>query len=317
VQKHALGAACRTRQRHASKWTPDSGAVIIHVPLPGIRCAIVDESGMETVRGGVPEQERNGVAGNGAVTNSLSIKGAGASVVEPEAGVLPAAGISPEQDHGLVRRPAVGRALPRHLVHLDVLTAEHPLERHVMNGLLVRDGPAKHPMPDEPVEERVSGKRLSRKTTRGKKENDAEPRRLSHESLQHGCHLTALHERLERAASTFSPSWMSIAPRGLPASCFKELQGLFHERLVVLEDAPMPGILIEDEFGVRKAARQVDRVAAGHHLVVITIRHQNRVVNTQQIGRTLTPPGVYGLQLGDKRRDRNRLVAVFGALFQP
>src|SRR2546427_7865405 len=50
------------------------------------------------------------------------------------------------------------------------------------------------------------------------------------------------------------------------ASCFKELQSLFHERLVVLEDAPMPGILIEDELGVRKAARQVDRVAAGHHL---------------------------------------------------
>src|SRR5689334_13771037 len=75
--------------------------------------------------------------------------------------------------------------------------------------------------------------------------------------------------------------WMSIAPRGLPASCFKELQSLFHERLVVLEDAPMPGILIEDEFGVRKAARQVDRVDAGHHLVVLTIRHQNRVVNTR------------------------------------
>ena len=57
------------------------------------------------------------------------------------------------------------------------------------------------------------------------------------------------------------------------ASCFKELQSLFHERLVVLEDAPMPGILIENELGVRKAARQVDRVAAGHHPVVITIRH--------------------------------------------
>src|SRR3989441_9855965 len=36
-------------------------------------------------------------------------------------------------------------------------------------------------------------------------------------------------------------------------SCFKELQSLFHERLVVLEDTPMPGILLEDELGVRKA----------------------------------------------------------------
>ena len=42
------------------------------------------------------------------------------------------------------------------------------------------------------------------------------------------------------------------------ASCFKELQGPCHARLVVLEDAPVPGILIEDELGVREAARQVD-----------------------------------------------------------
>ena len=48
------------------------------------------------------------------------------------------------------------------------------------------------------------------------------------------------------------------------ASCFKELQSLFHELLVVLEDAPMPSVLIEDELGVRKAVRQIDRVAAGH-----------------------------------------------------
>ena len=78
------------------------------------------------------------------------------------------------------------------------------------------------------------------------------------------------------------------------ASCFKELQSLFHERLVVLEHAPMPGILIQDELGVRKAARQVDRVAAGDHLVVVTVRHQNRVMHARQIGRTLPPPGVYG-----------------------
>ena len=79
----------------------------------------------------------------------------------------------------------------------------------------------------------------------------------------------------------------------------------------------MSGVLIENEFGVRKATRQVDRVAAGHHLVVIAIRHQNRVMNSRQIDRRLTPPGTYGLQLCDKGGDRNRLVAVFGALFQP
>src|SRR5213596_3613616 len=86
-------------------------------------------------------------------------------------------------------------------------------------------------------------------------------------------------------------------PRTSRSSCFKELQSPFHERLVVLENTPMPRILIEDDLGVRKAARHVDRVAAGHHLVVVAIRHQNRVMNARQIGRTLTPPGVDSLQL--------------------
>ena len=61
-----------------------------------------------------------------------------------------------------------------------------------------------------------------------------------------------------------------------PDSSFQELQRLCHERLVALEDAPMPGILTEHQLGVRKAAREVNRVAAGHHLVVLTIRHQRR-----------------------------------------
>ena len=76
-----------------------------------------------------------------------------------------------------------------------------------------------------------------------------------------------------RMATPATPSPRAASRQDCVASCFKELQSLFHERLVVLEDAPMPGILIEDELGVRKAARQVDRVAAGHHPVVITIRH--------------------------------------------
>src|SRR5438128_5965372 len=94
------------------------------------------------------------------------------------------------------------------------------------------------------------------------------------------------------ASRMATPPTPSLAPRARQdcvGSCFKELQRLFHERLVVLEDTPMPGILIEDELGVRKAARHVDRVAAGHHLVVVAIRHQNRVMNARQIGRTLTP----------------------------
>src|SRR5437870_13485615 len=115
-----------------------------------------------------------------------------------------------------------------------------------------------------------------------------------------------------RMATPPTPSRRAASRQDCVASCFKERQSLFHERLVVLEDAPMPGILIEAELGVRKAARQVDRVAAGHHLVVLTIRHQSRVMNARQIGRTLTPPGGYGLHLDAERRDRIRLAAVLG-----
>src|SRR5437762_10288210 len=39
-------------------------------------------------------------------------------------------------------------------------------------------------------------------------------------------------------------------------------------------------------------------------------------MNARQIGGTLTPPGVYGFQLGVERRDPNRRVAILGALFQ-
>src|SRR5438270_8584906 len=39
-------------------------------------------------------------------------------------------------------------------------------------------------------------------------------------------------------------------------------------------------------------------------------------MNARQIGGMLTPPGVYGFQLGVERRDPNRLVAILGALFQ-
>src|SRR6266511_5472898 len=120
-----------------------------------------------------------------------------------------------------------------------------------------------------------------------------------------------------RMATPPTPSPRAASRQDCVASCSKELQRLFHERFVVLEDAPMPGILIEDELGVRKAARQVDRVAAGHHPVVVTIGNQNRVLNARQIGRALTSPGVYGFQLGSERRDRTPLVAILGALMQP
>ena len=117
---------------------------------------------------------------------------------------------------------------------------------------------------------------------------------------------TQLGSAIKINAAHSTTTKLVVSDQDCVGSCFKELQSLFHERLVVLEDASMPGILIEDQLGIRKAPRQVDRVAAGHHLVALTIRHQNRVMNARQLVGTLAPPGVYGLQLGDERRDRKR-----------
>ena len=87
--------------------------------------------------------------------------------------------------------------------------------------------------------------------------------------------------------------------------------------LVILENAPVSSVVIEYELGIRKAVGKINRVAAGHHLVLITIRHQHRVMNARQIGRVLAPPSMDSLQLVGESNERNRLIAVFGALFQP
>jgi hypothetical protein len=60
----------------------------------------------------------------------------------------------------------------------------------------------------------------------------------------------------------------------------KKFQRPFHKRFVMLENIPpSPPSSWKCEFGVRKAARQVDRIDGRHHLVLIAIRHQYRVVN--------------------------------------
>jgi hypothetical protein len=48
---------------------------------------------------------------------------------------------------------------------------------------------------------------------------------------------------------------------------------------------------------MRKAARQVDRVAAGHHDILIAIRHQNRLPDRAKILLRLHAPGLDRLEL--------------------
>ena len=95
----------------------------------------------------------------------------------------------------------------------------------------------------------------------------------------------------------------------------EKTQSLRHKLLVILENAPVSSVVIEYELGIRKAVRKINRVAAEHHLVLITIRHQHRVMNARQIGRGLTPPSMDSLQLGGESDERNRFIAVFGTLF--
>ena len=66
----------------------------------------------------------------------------------------------------------------------------------------------------------------------------------------------------------------------------------------------------------RSEAREIDRVAARHHLVVIAVRHQHRVANARQIVRRLMRPRAYRLQLRGESGDRHRRVAILGPLFQ-
>src|SRR5439155_18782878 len=70
------------------------------------------------------------------------------------------------------------------------------------------------------------------------------------------------------------------------------------------------------KLGVREAAREIDRVAARHHLIVIAVRHQDRVADARQIVRGLMRPRAYRLQLSDEGGDRDRRVAILGPLFQ-
>src|SRR5690349_5685234 len=86
---------------------------------------------------------------------------------------------------------------------------------------------------------------------------------------------------------------------------------------MILKDAPMPGIFIEDQFGIGQAAGHIDRVAAGNHDVLITIGDQNRLQDRGEILWRLFAPGLDRLELPEERFHRDRLVAIRLALLQP
>jgi acyl-CoA synthetase (AMP-forming)/AMP-acid ligase II len=56
---------------------------------------------------------------------------------------------------------------------------------------------------------------------------------------------------------------------------------------------------------LRQPLGQVEGIAAGHHPVVLAVRHQNRLVNTGQVGRLPQLPCMNGLELSPEGRQRN------------
>ena len=86
---------------------------------------------------------------------------------------------------------------------------------------------------------------------------------------------------------------------------------------MILEDAAMPGIGIEDEFRTGDAAREVARILARHHDVMIAVRDEHRRADRLDWLRRLQPPCLDRRQLGEEGRQADRLVAIRGAQLQP
>ena len=97
----------------------------------------------------------------------------------------------------------------------------------------------------------------------------------------------------------------------------EELEGGRDELSVVLEDAAVSGVGVDDEFAVRQAAVEVDGVRGGHHPVVVTVGDEYGLLDDGQVGGLAATPAMDGLQLGAIAGQGHRLVAVLGALLQP
>src|SRR6185437_14579762 len=137
------------------EWSAYSGTVVSHVPLPGLFRPIVEERRMKARRGSVLEEEGDRISGDRPAASALGWEGRRGGVVHPHARVFASLGIASEENHGFVGGTAIRRALARYLVHLNVLAAKQPLEVHIMDRLLARDGAAQYPMPHQAWKERV------------------------------------------------------------------------------------------------------------------------------------------------------------------
>ena len=95
-----------------------------------------------------------------------------------------------------------------------------------------------------------------------------------------------------------------------PRACSEELESALDEVLVELEDAAVAGVWVDDELAVGESSVQVDGVLGGHHLVVVTVGDEDRLVDGREVRGLLQSPAVDGLELGAERAHGDRLVAV-------
>lgn len=88
------------------------------------------------------------------------------------------------------------------------------------------------------------------------------------------------------------------------------------EEFVILEDAAVAGIWVEDEFGTRYAAREIPRVLARDHNVVVSIDNEYRLQVDAQLLRGLRSPGRDLLKLAQEHFRREGGIAVGLAAFR-
>jgi hypothetical protein len=92
-----------------------------------------------------------------------------------------------------------------------------------------------------------------------------------------------------RQTTPCTPNASARIPFAVPLPVEKLDCGL-DELMVMLEDAAVPGVGVDDELDVRQATAEVDRVLGGHHPVVIAVGDQRGLPYDGQVRGRLEPP---------------------------
>jgi len=71
------------RQSYPREGPAHSGTIVVHMPLPGILSGLIDERRVKACRGGVLEQERDGIPDDGAAPGTLGRERRRGGVIHP------------------------------------------------------------------------------------------------------------------------------------------------------------------------------------------------------------------------------------------